>query len=223
MCDVATQGVWMNAVNAMYLLNQPRLVGSLDELCKPCRCRRVQLEAALAEIKGKKVGEVYEQNGNTVIECRRIRKRMEVSALKSKAGRASATKRQQTPQQAVSTRSASASASSEDRESEGKGPTNHPPLPAVIEHFTRNGGWKEADIQYAFDSLQASQDGEGFWMWGRHRVGDWRAAMETRLNDRKDKHENNGSTNKGRVNRNEGTLNSSATGQYGKLGKVGGV
>lgn len=85
MCDISTQGVWMNAVNAMLLINQPRISGTLDELCKPCRCRRVQLEAALAELKTKKVGNVREQNGCTIIECRRLLREFKIKELRKDA------------------------------------------------------------------------------------------------------------------------------------------
>lgn len=88
MCDVATQGVWMNAVNAMMLLNQPRISGTIEELCKPCRCRRVQLEAAIAELKAKKVGTITEHNGCTTLECRRLIRELKLKELKRKAGAA---------------------------------------------------------------------------------------------------------------------------------------
>lgn len=95
MCDAATQGIWMNAINAMMLIGAPRITGTAEQLSKVCRCRCVQLEAAVCEIRDNGVGTVIEQNGNITLECRRLVREHAIKDLKRNAGLASAAKRQQ--------------------------------------------------------------------------------------------------------------------------------
>ena len=72
---------------------------------------------------------------------------------------------------------------------EGKGredpaaPTNHPPLSATIEYFTRNGaGYSLPEIEQCFQSFGATAV-DGYWYFGKRVVTDWRDAMATRLRD----------------------------------------
>lgn len=124
MCEPSTRGIWMDAVNAMILTGQPRIQGTVEELSRICRCRNVQFQAALAELKMKKVGNIREHNGNTVIECRRLLRDYNLRELRRKAGIASATKRQHHPQHDVPTNdptpSAYAYASASDSEGTGE-------------------------------------------------------------------------------------------------------
>lgn len=85
MCDIATQGVWINAVNAMMLTNQPRITGSVEELARVCRCRPTQFQAAIAELKSKQVCIVHMQGECITLECRRMLREHNNRELKRKA------------------------------------------------------------------------------------------------------------------------------------------
>lgn len=61
--------------------------------------------------------------------------------------------------------------------------TNHPSVDDCISHFRKVGSdYTPLEVSAAFNSLQAgSQDGQ--WMWGKRAVGDWRSALESRIQD----------------------------------------
>ena len=62
---------------------------------------------------------------------------------------------------------------------------NHPDLETVTKHFT--GRFSRDQVKNAFLSFEAAKDGDGNWLWGRRMVGDWRAAIERRINDDMDR------------------------------------
>lgn len=68
--------------------------------------------------------------------------------------------------------------------------SNHPGLEDVISYFRANPNYTEAEVRSAFLYFEAGNL-DGQWMWGKRPVGDWRAAMETRIQERKGKPTNN--------------------------------
>jgi hypothetical protein len=99
LCDAATRGIWIDAINAMMLTRNGKIVGSLEALSRLCRCRPAQMQVALLEIAQYDIGTVaHQQDGNIIVTCRRIDRELAIKGLRSKAGRISATKRQHTPQ-----------------------------------------------------------------------------------------------------------------------------
>ncbi|MES2367148.1 MAG: hypothetical protein V4563_14825 [Pseudomonadota bacterium] len=86
LCDVATQGVWANALNAMFLAREPFVEGTKDQLSRLCRCRPQQLEVAALELHKFKVAIVKWQNDSITIESRRFRRELELLKLKRESG-----------------------------------------------------------------------------------------------------------------------------------------
>jgi hypothetical protein len=92
---------------------------------------------------------------------------------------------------------------STDRErGEGEETTNHPPLPMVIAYGASEGGWRDIDgkpypgqeIRAAYRSYETTQV-NGYWYRGKRLVGDWRAAMEERLEDNRNRERSHGQPN----------------------------
>ena len=73
---------------------------------------------------------------------------------------------------------------------EGEGnppPTNRPSIEAAIEYFAKIGSdYTAHEVRDVWNSFEATIR-DGMWFFGRHRVGDWRSAMETRLSDNRKK------------------------------------
>lgn len=186
MCDVATQGVWMNAINAMHLINSTRLSGTLDELCTPCRCRRSQLETAIAELKSKKVGNITEQGVNIIIECRRLVREHKIKDLKRKAGLASAKQRQHTPQQSEPTEwatrseyaSVSVSVSDPPEQDRGVGKGFIKPTVEEVKLYCAKSGIPESDAVWFFNKCEGNgwtNGGKKIKRWGP-TLTSWKAA-----------------------------------------------
>ena len=62
---------------------------------------------------------------------------------------------------------------------------NHPDLETVIKQFA--GRFSRDQIKRAFLSFEAAKDANGNWFWGKKMCGDWRAAIECRINDDMDR------------------------------------
>lgn len=75
--------------------------------------------------------------------------------------------------------------------------TNAPTLEQAIKHFGRNGDYPESWVRKVWLGYEATKDSNGYWMRGRSRVGDWRAAMEERLYDDKQEEERSLSARRG--------------------------
>ena len=67
---------------------------------------------------------------------------------------------------------------------------NHPSLRDAIAYWERLGAYSEDEVKQAYSAFQASTDSEGNWYWGKRLVTDWRAAMETRLGQTRDRNPN---------------------------------
>lgn len=111
LCEAATRGIWFEAVNTMFLQNAGSISGTIEQLAAMCACRIPQMELAIQQLKTFKVADVCEQNGNTILTCRRISRDLKIKDLRRKAGLASATKRQHTVNTVYPTPSAYAYAS----------------------------------------------------------------------------------------------------------------
>jgi len=119
LCDAATRGIWFEALNTMMLMQSYEVSGTIEEICALLSCRQEQAKLAILQLKVFKVAEVIEQNGNIKIASRRRKRAYNISELRSQAGKASATKRQQAinslhehiPQHGAPTPSSSSSSS----------------------------------------------------------------------------------------------------------------
>lgn len=85
MCDAATRGIWADAVNSMMNSGTYFLEGSMEQLSRVCRCREQQMEVACVELKQFRVADISDAEGMHRIECRRLRREMEIKDLKRKA------------------------------------------------------------------------------------------------------------------------------------------
>jgi hypothetical protein len=75
---------------------------------------------------------------------------------------------------------------------ERNGDTNHPPLEAVLAHWQKHRErtgehFEPNEVRECFRQFEAAQDGHGAWTWGRRQVGDWRAAMQQRMMDNRER------------------------------------
>lgn len=101
----------------MMLMQSYRVSGTIEELSALLACKIDQMKLAVFQLKVFKIAEVIEQNGNITITSRRRKRACNIKELRSVAGKASATKRQQTvnsllqhdPQQGAPTPSSSPS------------------------------------------------------------------------------------------------------------------
>lgn len=121
LCDVATQGVWANALNAMFLARQAFVEGTKDQLSRLCRCRPQQIEVAALELHKFKVAIVKWQNDSIIIESRRFRRELELLELKKEAGIKGAKTRWQTDSRALAD-------TSENEMAKGMADAKHPLL-----------------------------------------------------------------------------------------------
>lgn len=96
MCDVATQGVWANALNAMFLAKEPSVTGTKEQLSRLCRCRPQQVEVAALELHKFKVAIVEWQTDSITIASRRLIREMQASEAHRQAGKQGAKSRWQT-------------------------------------------------------------------------------------------------------------------------------
>ena len=94
LCDLETRAVWFEALNTMFLLKASSLSGTAEQLAALCRCSKEEIVRAVEQLERTKVAEVYEQNGNKILTCRKLARDCTISELRAKAGRASGTKRQ---------------------------------------------------------------------------------------------------------------------------------
>lgn len=72
--------------------------------------------------------------------------------------------------------------------SRARGPANKPTLKQTLEWLERLEAEPEfgekptpAEVKQAHLEFEAGADSEGFWMWGKRRVGDWRSALLARI------------------------------------------
>ncbi|MFZ0827254.1 MAG: hypothetical protein WAO02_07505 [Verrucomicrobiia bacterium] len=74
------------------------------------------------------------------------------------------------------------------REGEGNPPpTNRPSVEQAVEYFAKIGSdYTAREVRDVWNSFEATIQ-DDLWFFGRHPVGDWRSAMETRLSDNRKK------------------------------------
>lgn len=95
LCEAATRGIWFEALNTMMLMQSFEVSGTLEELSALLACRPEQIKTAIFQLRVFKVAEIIEHNGNINLVSRRRKRACEISSLRSKAGKLSATSRQQ--------------------------------------------------------------------------------------------------------------------------------
>ncbi len=87
-CDPATRGIWIDAVNRMILKGTDFVTGTDLHLSKLLRCTITQLQAAVCELETLKIASVSMQNGCTILTCRRLARNLYDRKLKAKAANA---------------------------------------------------------------------------------------------------------------------------------------
>lgn len=72
---------------------------------------------------------------------------------------------------------------------EGDVPPNKPSLEEAVEHFSKipKCDFRRSEIEQAYRTFEASKDRDGNWWWGKRLVGDWRAALEGRIHDNRNR------------------------------------
>jgi len=174
----------------MYNSDTFTLEGTPCELARVLRCTVAEFHAALGELQKTNAACHSSRNGVVTLTSRRLER-----AHKARTGARLRQQRlrEKPPCHAVVP---SASAYASDPPGNGgageRGLSNHPPIANVLAHFvdSKNGPegqpWKVEEIRYVFGTFEADAI-EGTWMFGKRPVGDWRAAMETRLSDNRRK------------------------------------
>lgn len=175
--DVATQGIWCNAVNAMLLEKTDRISGTLEQLSRVCRCRTAQMNLAISELKSFKIAEVSIQNGYTVIACRRLQRELEVSNLRRQAVSRRWHKGDTNALQHVDTNGHTPSTSTYTSSSpEGivKGRNGHfkPPTPQEATDYAAKIGLPASESTRFLNYYEANG-----WKVGKNPMKSWSAAM----------------------------------------------
>ena len=60
--------------------------------------------------------------------------------------------------------------------------TNKPKLTQALGYFAAS-DYTEAEVRAAYLTFEAAKGADGSWWWGQRPVGDWRAALESRMAD----------------------------------------
>lgn len=182
LCRPSTRGIWFDALNTMMLSGAYQISGTNEELCGLLSCIPGELTMAISQLKSRDVCDILEQNDNITLISRRRKRDCEIKALRSKAGRISATQRQHHPQHTVATQGATPSASTSAYAStDGGAGGNFQP---TIDHaktwladWKKNGAdYSEAETKTAFLALSANG-----WMWGKNPVTNFQAALERQI------------------------------------------
>ena len=95
MCHPSTRGIWMDALCAMMERKTHSLTGTPDQLARVCRCSVSDILTSCQELEEKGAANVVRQNDSITLTCRKRHRELEVSGLRSKAGRAGADSRWQ--------------------------------------------------------------------------------------------------------------------------------
>jgi hypothetical protein len=75
MCSPATRGVWMDLLCAMHELGRSgQVTGTVEQLCRLCRCTTAEMRAALAELDSAKTAQISDRNGVVTVICRRMQR-----------------------------------------------------------------------------------------------------------------------------------------------------
>ena len=179
LCRASTRGIWFDALNTMMLSQTHQVTGTNEELCSLLSCIPIELSMAIEQLKKHKVGNIIEQDGNITLISRRLERDCNIRHLRSLAGKASATKRQHTPQQGAPTRSSSTSASASASDGKGDGETRFAETPSWDEfwEYCQSVHCGIAAEWYAKDKFWAAcQDhwkGKSNWRSYARRVRGW--------------------------------------------------
>ena len=73
---------------------------------------------------------------------------------------------------------------------EADGITNKPTLGMAIRYFEKNSDYDQDEVKACYRTFEATKGADGSWWWGKRLVGDWRAAMESRMADVRKRDEN---------------------------------
>lgn len=75
MCSPSTRGVWMDLLCAMHELGRcGQVTGTVEQLCRLCRCTAAEMSAALTELESTKTATTSDRNGTVTVICRRMQR-----------------------------------------------------------------------------------------------------------------------------------------------------
>jgi hypothetical protein len=75
MCAPATRGIWIDILCAMHELGRSgQVTGTVDQLCRLCRCTAAEMSAALTELTNTKAALTSERNGVVTVINRRMQR-----------------------------------------------------------------------------------------------------------------------------------------------------
>lgn len=83
LCSPSTRGIWMDALCAMHDIRAHSISGTPDQLSRVCRCSASEMISAINELNQTKTADVSEVNGTYTITCRRIKKAIALSEIRS--------------------------------------------------------------------------------------------------------------------------------------------
>lgn len=251
LCDIATQGIWANALNWMMRDGGASISGTKEQLARLCRCRPQQIEVAFLELRVNKVAIVEMHNECITFKCRRLLKELKMRALKKKAAAArwctDDAEHFGDDHAEPHAPSASASASASNPFGKGCGETlYHAEARTVLHMLNEATGshFREGDANLTVISARLREPEvtlSGVAAMIKRQCERWKNTPQadylrpetlfgkTKFDSyyaNKDLpviHENNERTGRQGVDRNAGTANSKRIGQYDGVGKVPGV
>lgn len=78
MCSPATRGIWADLIFAMHELGRSgQVTGTVEQLCRICRCTAAEMAAALEELKTTKAANISERDGKVTVINRRMSREQE--------------------------------------------------------------------------------------------------------------------------------------------------
>lgn len=195
LCEAATRGIWFEAVNTMMLQQNDRVSGTIEQLASLCICRLPQMQLAVEQLKAFKVADVVEQNGCTILICRKRARDCNIKELRRKAAGARWSKPNAHPHAPFSktthARSASASASASfgtEGSEEGNRKIPWSLILKWLKEACANGAdYQEGECRSAWLALQTNG-----WMWGKNPILDYRAAIERQIQSDRQRNGGNG-------------------------------
>ena len=95
MCSPATRGIWMDFICCMHDANVGQLIGTPEQLCRIARCNVAEVKLAIDELGQTQAAEIHIREGTYTVVCRRLKRKQEISKLRSESGSKGAANRKQ--------------------------------------------------------------------------------------------------------------------------------
>ena len=73
MCSPSTRGIWIDFICAMHELGRSgQVTGTVEQLCRVCRCTAAEMRSALIELKNTRTADISERDGRITVTSRRL-------------------------------------------------------------------------------------------------------------------------------------------------------